>query len=177
MANRVRKADLGRFNSSIPLRDDDEQGMVVPDGLWNSDTDSFHLCLVGRLLANRSYNYDGFCTAIKGMLNAVKGVEIKQLREGRLQIKFNHVIDRDRAFKGCLRSFDKHVLILNGIRVEENPMHMDLNCCDFYVHVHDLPLSRMNMGVATFISNKLGVFRDLEMDAARCSWAASLCIL
>ncbi|KAL0394934.1 UNVERIFIED_CONTAM: hypothetical protein Slati_4459600 [Sesamum latifolium] len=70
-----------------------------------------------------------------------------------LLFKFNHIIDRDRALKGYPWSFDKHVLILSSIRADENPMHVDLNCCDLYVHVHDLPLSHMNLGV---VGNMLG---------------------
>ncbi|KAL0438998.1 UNVERIFIED_CONTAM: hypothetical protein Slati_2382800 [Sesamum latifolium] len=174
MASRVTKANLGRFSKSIRLRDDEEAGMVMPDGLWNMGTESYHLCLVGRLLAGRSYNFEGFCTTIRGMFSTVKGVEIKQLREGRVFFRFNHIIDRDRALKGCPWSFDKHVLILNSIRVDENPMHIDLSCCDFYVHVHDLPRSRMNLGVATLIGNHLGSFRDMEMDDEGCAWGATL---
>ncbi|KAL0402306.1 UNVERIFIED_CONTAM: hypothetical protein Slati_4260500 [Sesamum latifolium] len=174
MAHRVTTADLGRFSKSTRLRDDEEDETVVPDGLWNSDTGSFKLCLVGRLLASRSYNFEGFGTAVKGMFNVVKGVEIKQLREGRLLFKFNHIIDMDRARNGCPWSFDKYVLIMNRIGVDDNPIHVNLNYCDLYVHVHDLLLSRMNLGVATFIGNTLGLFWDMEMDDEGCSWGATL---
>ncbi|KAL0416754.1 UNVERIFIED_CONTAM: hypothetical protein Slati_3507300 [Sesamum latifolium] len=170
MATRVTDTEIGRFNKSIRLRDDEEEGMVMPDGLWNFDTESFNLYLVGRLLASRLYNFEGFCTAIKGMLNAIKGVEIKQLREGKLLFKFNHIIVRDRALKGCPWSFDKHVIVLNSIRVDENPMNVDLSYCDLFVHIDDLPLSRMNLGVSMFIGNKLGLFWDMEMDEEGCSW-------
>ncbi|KAL0419329.1 UNVERIFIED_CONTAM: hypothetical protein Sradi_1346400 [Sesamum radiatum] len=141
MATRFTKTNLGHFRSSICLCDDEEAGMLMPDGLWNSDTESFHLCLVRRLLTSHSYKFNGFCASIKDMLIVVKGVDIKQLREGRLLLKFNHIIDRDSALKGCPWSFDKHVLILNGIWIDENPMQVDLNHCDFYVHIHDLSLS------------------------------------
>ncbi|KAL0430867.1 UNVERIFIED_CONTAM: hypothetical protein Sradi_0712700 [Sesamum radiatum] len=53
-------------------------------------------------------------------------------------------------------------------------MRVDLDWCDFFVHVHDLPLSMMNLGVATVIGNKLGKFRDVEMDELGCSWGATL---
>ncbi|KAL0433047.1 UNVERIFIED_CONTAM: hypothetical protein Slati_2639000 [Sesamum latifolium] len=60
------------------------------------------------------------------------------------------------------------------MREADNPMHVDMDKCDFYVHVHDLPLNMMNLGVATLLGNKIGIFRDMEMDAAGCSWGASL---
>ncbi|KAL0451653.1 UNVERIFIED_CONTAM: hypothetical protein Slati_1143400 [Sesamum latifolium] len=125
MASRITETDIGHFGKYFQLRDDEEAGSLMPDGLWNSDTEVFHLCLVGRLLTSRSYNFEGFCASIKGMFSAVKGVDIKQLKESRLLFKFNHVIDRDRALNGCPWSFDKHVVILNNIRVDENPMQVD----------------------------------------------------
>ncbi|KAL0378315.1 UNVERIFIED_CONTAM: hypothetical protein Sradi_3137000 [Sesamum radiatum] len=60
------------------------------------------------------------------------------------------------------------------MREADNPMHVDMDKCDFYVHVHDLPLNMMNLGVATLLGNRIGIFRDVEMDAAGCSWGASL---
>ncbi|KAK4424970.1 hypothetical protein Salat_1690600 [Sesamum alatum] len=47
---------------------------------------------------------------------------------------------------------------------DENPMHVDLTWCDFHIHVHHLPLSRMNLGIAQHIGNRLVLFRDMEMD-------------
>ncbi|KAL0406524.1 UNVERIFIED_CONTAM: hypothetical protein Slati_3966300 [Sesamum latifolium] len=147
MGTRVTETDIGRFTRCIRLREDEEGGTLLPDGLWNLDTDSFHLCLEWKL---SSYARVEFFSS------------------------FNHTIDRDRALKGCPWNFDKHVLILNSIGVDDNPMQVDLNRCDFYVHIHDLPLSRMNLGVATIIGNQLGIFRDMEMDEAGRSWGSSL---
>ncbi|KAL0462960.1 UNVERIFIED_CONTAM: hypothetical protein Slati_0183600 [Sesamum latifolium] len=105
---------------------------------------------------------------------AVKGVEIKQPREGRLLFKFNHVIDWNHALNGCPWSLDKHVLLLIEIRVDENLTQVDLNWCDFFIHIHELPLSRMNLCAATLIGNQLGIFWDIEMDDTGCSWGSSL---
>ncbi|KAL0456431.1 UNVERIFIED_CONTAM: hypothetical protein Slati_0982300 [Sesamum latifolium] len=55
-------------------------------------------------------------------------------------------------------------------------MHVDLNWCEFYVHIHDLPLSKMNLGIASFIGNSIGKFRDLEMEDSGRAWGSSLCI-
>ncbi|KAL0431153.1 UNVERIFIED_CONTAM: hypothetical protein Sradi_0741300 [Sesamum radiatum] len=108
------------------------------------------------------------------MINPVKGMEIKHLPEGRFLLRFNHIIDRNRAMAGCPWSFEKNILILNSIGVDENPMQVDLDWCDFFVHIHDLPLSKMNLGVATSIGNRIGKFRDMEMDDRGCAWGASL---
>ncbi|KAL0427400.1 UNVERIFIED_CONTAM: hypothetical protein Slati_2914800 [Sesamum latifolium] len=53
-------------------------------------------------------------------------------------------------------------------------MHVALDDCDFYIHVHDLPLSMMNLGMTTLIGNRLGSFRDLDSDNTGCSWGATM---
>ncbi|KAL0298088.1 UNVERIFIED_CONTAM: hypothetical protein Scaly_3073100 [Sesamum calycinum] len=50
------------------------------------------------------------------------------------------------------------------MREDENPMHVDMDWCDFHIHVHDLPLNMMNLGVATLIGNRIGMYRDMETD-------------
>ncbi|KAL0457798.1 UNVERIFIED_CONTAM: hypothetical protein Slati_0407000 [Sesamum latifolium] len=108
------------------------------------------------------------------MLNPVKGMEMRRLEEGRFLIRFNHIIDRSRALEGCPWSFEKNTMILSGLGANENPLNVDLDWCEFFVHVHDLPLSKMNFGVASLIGNAIGKFRDMEMDESSRSWGGSL---
>ncbi|KAL0344308.1 UNVERIFIED_CONTAM: hypothetical protein Sangu_1318200 [Sesamum angustifolium] len=70
----------------------------------------------------------------------------------------------------------KNILLFASLREEENPMKVDLNRCDFFVHVHDISLNMMNRGVATLLGNRIGVYSDRKMDAAGCAWGASLSI-
>ncbi|KAL0349594.1 UNVERIFIED_CONTAM: hypothetical protein Sradi_4108600 [Sesamum radiatum] len=99
-----------------------------------------------------------------------------QFPDKRLVLRFNHVIDKRRALEGCPWSFQKNILLLTDMREEENPMKVDLNRCDFFVHVHDISLNMMNRGVATLLGNRIGVYWDMKMDAAGCAWGASLSI-
>ncbi|KAL0451434.1 UNVERIFIED_CONTAM: hypothetical protein Slati_1121500 [Sesamum latifolium] len=104
----------------------------------------------------------------------VKGMNIKQHNEGRFLLRFNHVIDKQRAMEGRPWRFEKKLLTFNIIGEYERPMHVLLEECDFYVHVYDLLLSMMNLGVASLIGNRIGSFQDLEVDNSGCSWGASL---
>ncbi|KAL0453949.1 UNVERIFIED_CONTAM: hypothetical protein Slati_1373000 [Sesamum latifolium] len=72
--------------------------------------------------------------------------------------------------------FEKNTLILSGVGVDENPMHVDLNWCDFFVHVHDLPLSKISVEIAALIENKIGRFRDIETAESRRTWGATMTI-
>ncbi|KAL0435050.1 UNVERIFIED_CONTAM: hypothetical protein Sradi_0212900 [Sesamum radiatum] len=97
-------------------------------------------------------------------------MDIKPFQEGRFLLCFNHVIDKQRALEGCPWSFEKNILIFNTIGALENPMKVDLEICDFHVHIHDLPLNMMNQGLASLIGNRLGLFRDMDGDEAGRSW-------
>ncbi|KAL0448045.1 UNVERIFIED_CONTAM: hypothetical protein Slati_1932400 [Sesamum latifolium] len=114
-----------------------------------------------------SYHFEALCSSIQSMLFPVKGLEIKQLEAGRILLCFNHIIDKQRATEGCPWSFDKNILILSAIGDSENPMQVDSERCDFYVHIHDLPLNMMNVGVAPMIGNRIGPFKDLEAPCGR----------
>ncbi|KAL0318312.1 UNVERIFIED_CONTAM: hypothetical protein Sangu_1987400, partial [Sesamum angustifolium] len=43
-----------------------------------------------------------------------------------------------------------------------------------FSHIHDMPLSKMNLGVATIIGNKLGKLCNMDMENSRQSWGASM---
>ncbi|KAL0378671.1 UNVERIFIED_CONTAM: hypothetical protein Sradi_3172600, partial [Sesamum radiatum] len=95
----------------------------------------------------------------------------------------NHFISRRYALpsKSCsyllkewrLSSSRRVVFYYDSNMELENPMQVVLEECDFFVQIHDLPLSMMNLGVATLIGNRIGVFPDMETDDSGCSWGAS----
>ncbi|KAK4428665.1 hypothetical protein Salat_1166300, partial [Sesamum alatum] len=166
------EGDYGR--NWLRLTEDEGQRLVLPRALWHADSAANRLCLVGRLLSSKVPRFEAFCTSLQGMINSVKGMDICQIGGGRFLLRFNHVIDRNRALEACPWSFEKNVIILSGIGEKENPLRVDLDWCKFHVHMHELPLSMMNLGVATLIGNRIGRFRDMDMDDTGCAWGATL---
>ncbi|KAL0314002.1 UNVERIFIED_CONTAM: hypothetical protein Sangu_2244600, partial [Sesamum angustifolium] len=57
---------------------------------------------------------------------------------------------------------------------KENPWQVDLEWCDFFVHMHNLAIGQMNREVAIFIGNHLRRFLDLDLDRDRSSWGSFL---
>ncbi|KAL0421003.1 UNVERIFIED_CONTAM: hypothetical protein Slati_3123200 [Sesamum latifolium] len=163
-----------KLGQSLKLTDREGAEVAIPDGLWSAGSEDFHLFVVGRVLSMKQPKFNALVASIKSMLNLVKGLEMRRLEAGCFLIRFNHIIDRNRALEGCPWSFEKNTIILSGIGVNENPMTVDLDWCDFFVHVHDLPLSKMNFGMASCIGNSIGKFRDMEMDDSGRSWGGSL---
>ncbi|KAL0319627.1 UNVERIFIED_CONTAM: hypothetical protein Sradi_5224200 [Sesamum radiatum] len=168
------EVELDRIKRAWSLIDDDEEPVLIPSGLWEANAESRKLCLVGRLLSKRPYCHEALCSSLQSMFRPVKGLDIKQLEEGCILLRLDHIIDKQRALDGCLWSFEKNILIPKPIGELENLMHVALDECDFFIHVHDLPLSMMNLGMATLIGNRIGSFQDLEADDTGCSWGATI---
>ncbi|KAK4425156.1 hypothetical protein Salat_1709500 [Sesamum alatum] len=128
---------LGQLKRGLNLTGDEDAGMVMADEVWHKDSGNYQLCLVGRVLTNRAYNFEGMGRSVK---------------------------DKNCALAGCPWSFVRNLLILNRISINANPMYVDLNWSKFHVQIHGVPLSRMNLEIATLIGNRLGKFRELELD-------------
>ncbi|KAL2249445.1 UNVERIFIED_CONTAM: hypothetical protein Sindi_2418200 [Sesamum indicum] len=109
------EAEIKRMGWTVRLTEEEGNGLLVPDELWNAKSDGHQLILVGRLLAYRMVTFKGFSRSVKSMINPVKGLEIKQFPATRFLLRFNHIIDRNRALAKCLWSFEENILILNGI--------------------------------------------------------------
>ncbi|KAK4438691.1 hypothetical protein Salat_0203600 [Sesamum alatum] len=112
--------------------------------------------LVGRLLTTKVYKIEFLWNALLTTMNPGKGLEIKDIGGQRFLLKFNHIVDKNRAMDGCPWAFDKNVMILNTVDSDENPSTVDLNWCAFYVYVHGLPLGKMTKQIAQLIGGKMG---------------------
>ncbi|KAK4411758.1 hypothetical protein Sango_0248800 [Sesamum angolense] len=60
------------------------------------------------------------------------------------------------------------------LEVDDNPKQVDLSRCDFHIHIHGLPLGKMKKEVTAFIGNKLGQFKDVDIDSKGDIWGSSV---
>ncbi|KAL0342575.1 UNVERIFIED_CONTAM: hypothetical protein Scaly_1920100 [Sesamum calycinum] len=79
-------------------------------------------------------------------------------------LKFFHILDRNWVLERCPWAFDKNLLVLAPVEAADDPNLVDLNWWEFHIHIHGLPLGKMTKDIATFIGNKLGRFKDVDLD-------------
>ncbi|KAK4430657.1 hypothetical protein Salat_1366400 [Sesamum alatum] len=166
--------DLHRLGKALSLTDKEESGAVIPLGLWQNDDEQKGFFMVGRILSQKGFHPNALCTTLQAAFNPVKGMVFKTLPQQRFLLKFFHQIDFQRVVEGCPWAFDKNLLVLKAISAEENPMNVNLDWCDFFVHAHDLPIGKMTKPIAQFIGNQIGIFKDVDMDDTGGSWGATL---
>ncbi|KAL0297736.1 UNVERIFIED_CONTAM: hypothetical protein Sradi_6825700 [Sesamum radiatum] len=73
-------------------------------------------------------------------------------------------------------AFDKYLIVLAPVETEDDPNLIDLNWCEFHVHIHSLPLEKMTQDIAAFIGNRLGKFEEVDLDRIGEVWGSSVCI-
>lgn len=127
--------------------------MVVPSSVWHSESNTYDLFLIRRLLSNKAYYTNAFPSTLVLAFNPIKGIEIKFIEEVCFLIHFFHPIDRSQVLEGCSRSSEENLIMLSSIADDENPYYVNLDWAVFHVQVYDLPVSKMTNEMARFIGN------------------------
>ncbi|KAK4387741.1 hypothetical protein Sango_2380700 [Sesamum angolense] len=123
---------MDRLGKSLVLMEDEVAGLEISSTGEIGNTENAAFLLVGRLFTPRAFRYD----VLSSTLNIAQTCS--------------------RALRGCPWTFDRNLVILQSVPEDENLLEVDLNWCQFYVHVHDLPLRLMTREVAEDIGDRLG---------------------
>ncbi|KAL0285027.1 UNVERIFIED_CONTAM: hypothetical protein Sangu_2797200 [Sesamum angustifolium] len=135
---------LNRLHTSLSLTEAEEDGVVIASNLWYSDSETYELYLVGRLLSPKPFHADALKSTLLLAFNPVRGMDFKILEGNRFLLKFSHIVDRNRVLDRCPWSFEKNLLVLSAVGLNENPTDVDLDSTAFHIHVQGLPLSKMS---------------------------------
>ncbi|KAL0316501.1 UNVERIFIED_CONTAM: hypothetical protein Sradi_5528300 [Sesamum radiatum] len=162
---------MDRLGKSLVLTEDEVAGSEISSTREIGNTENVAFLLVGRLLTPRAFWYDVLSSTLSTFLRPAGGMDVRLVGDNRFLLRFNHVVDRDRALRGCLWTFDRNLVILQSVSEDENPLEVDLNWCQFYVHVHDLHLRLMTREVTEDIGDRLGTFMDFDQTQ---SWGATI---
>ncbi|KAL8531535.1 hypothetical protein ACS0TY_008217 [Phlomoides rotata] len=148
-----------------PLNDTDTQNLGDGEeeliiGFENLDVgpEDNQLCLVGRFLSEQPINFNLLKSRIAGVWRPQKGVNIRNIGEGRLLFQFYHSADLQRVLDGSPWSFGSHPLILRQLKFGEIPLQVSLNKLRYWVQVHDLPVGAFSEGVGRVLGNYIGRF-------------------
>lgn len=76
------------------------------------ETLNLRWCLVGRFMCDRSIHVLSMKKRIADIWRPVKGVNIKEAKDGSFLFHFSHQLDMEAALQGGPWTFDSHLLIL-----------------------------------------------------------------
>ncbi|KAL0443829.1 UNVERIFIED_CONTAM: hypothetical protein Slati_2105600 [Sesamum latifolium] len=168
------ESELSRLGASLSLTEEEEASYVLPTGIWHAEPLSSSFVIVGRLLSSKSFHPEAMQNTLRTAFNSIRGMDFKMIEGERFLLKFFHVLDRDRVLDRCPWAFDKQLLVLAPVDALDDPNSVDLNWCDFHIHIHGLPLGKMTKEVAKCIGNRLGRFKDVDTDQNGEIWGSSV---
>ncbi|KAK4416660.1 hypothetical protein Salat_2491500 [Sesamum alatum] len=166
--------ELRTLTEVLSLSEMEQNSVMVPLGAWHGDMESDGFYMVVRLLGRRNFNFEAPKITLSNSFNAIKGLDIRLIKNGRILFKFAHVLDRKRVTDGGPWAFEKNLLVLKPVENDDDPINTNLDWADFSVHVHGLPISHMSRTMADFIENQLGRFRNVEQEGGGQLWGSSL---
>ncbi|KAL0404333.1 UNVERIFIED_CONTAM: hypothetical protein Sradi_2074100 [Sesamum radiatum] len=165
------EADLNRLGQSLVLTETEDLGVVMPAGIWHSDSEGgFHL--VGNILSHKPYHVEALKTILHSSLNPAKGMDVTFIESGRFLLKFSHALDRDRVLDSGPWAFEKNLIVLAKVGETENPVEVDLSWSEFHVRIHGLPIGKMTTDIASFIAGKIGRLPEVSQSDEPVSWGS-----
>lgn len=86
----------------------------------------------------------------------IRGVRIHKIGDDRLLFRFDHVVDKNRVPCHGPWAFDKNLVVLRPMVMGQDPMDVNLNECDFYVHASGVPFALRHRVWPKFLETRLG---------------------
>ncbi|KAL0448004.1 UNVERIFIED_CONTAM: hypothetical protein Slati_1928300 [Sesamum latifolium] len=166
------EADLHKMGKALVLIEEEDMGVVMPAGVWNSDFEARGFHLVGSILSHKPYNNEALKSVLQSSFNPAKGMHITFIENGRFLLKIFHITDRTRVLESGPWAFEKNLILLAMVSDDENPAEMELHWCDFYVRIHGLSIGRMAKEVASFIGGKIGRLKEFDQQKGQESWGS-----
>ncbi|KAL8519656.1 hypothetical protein ACS0TY_010553 [Phlomoides rotata] len=93
---------------NINVIQEEEEDLVVDDTILSNA----NLCLVGRFVSGYTANFNLMRSRIASTWKPKKGIDIKDIGDGRFLFQFSHAIDLRRVLDGCPWSFGRFPLIV-----------------------------------------------------------------
>ncbi|KAL0285924.1 UNVERIFIED_CONTAM: hypothetical protein Sangu_2757600 [Sesamum angustifolium] len=151
-------SDLGGLGSLLSFIEEEESGLVVLTGLWHAETLSLGFFVVGRLLSSTSFHLEALHSTLKAAFNPGSEMEFKLIG----------------GIIFCLNFSIRWIGIVCLKDASNDLVSVDLNWCEFHIHIYGCFLGKMTKEVASFIRNGLGKFKEVDLDKNGEVWVSSV---
>ncbi|KAK4381494.1 hypothetical protein Sango_2963200 [Sesamum angolense] len=132
------------------------------------------LIMVGRVLTERSHNFEALRSALFRFMNPGKEMEVRRIEDNKFILIFTHPVDFKRVLVGGPWIFDKKLIVLNTVGDDQRLAKVELNWCEFTLYVHGLPYEQRTKEMARYIGNVIGRFNEAEWEDSAPSFGSTL---
>ncbi|XP_062094341.1 uncharacterized protein LOC133800401 [Humulus lupulus] len=152
--------DLEASWGGLQIAEEEEQGLFFQETPDVEDEDGIDArwCLVGKLLGDRVADFDTLRNVLASLWRPVKGMYVKQLETNKFLFQFFHEIDINRVMEGTPWTFNRTPVILERLKLGENPRVVPLNTMEIWVQVYNLKVGFMSDRVLKACGDFIGMF-------------------
>ncbi|KAK4428982.1 hypothetical protein Salat_1198200 [Sesamum alatum] len=169
--------NLEQLDRALVLTEEEARGVTLSEVEWEGCREVTGFMMVACLLTPRPFRYDVLKATLLSILRPVRGMELKLLQGNRFLLNFQHELDRDKALAGRPWIFDRNLMLLSQLGLEDNPMSVDLSTSPFHVRIHGLSIRLMTQEVGMAIGNRLEKIVEVAYGRSSTYWGDQLRIL
>ena len=122
----------------------EEDDAFTLEGSLCSQTVSYELCMVRKLLSPRRTHVPSFKERVAAMWRPERGIFVQELDDRQFLFKFFHEYDINRVLEGGPWIYDNMYILLHRLLPNEAPTAIPLDSLDFWVQIHNLPAGFMS---------------------------------
>ena len=109
----------------------EEDDAFTLEGSLCSQTVSYELCMVGKLLSPRRIHVPSFKERVAAIWRPGKGIFVQELDDRRFLFNFFHEYDISRVLEGGPWIYDNMYILLHRLMPNEAPVAVPLDSLDF----------------------------------------------
>lgn len=155
-------------NLNLSVEEDNE--LVFGEEDTEITADGLELCLVGRFITDQSLKFNILRSCLASVWKLRRGVEIKDIGNGRLLARFYHKVDLKRVIDGGPWSIGNHPLIIHPLKVGEVPHRVPLDRLAFWIQIYNLPVRSFSENVGRSLGNFIGRFLEYDTTNRGAIW-------
>ncbi|KAH7570300.1 hypothetical protein JRO89_XS05G0083100 [Xanthoceras sorbifolium] len=114
-------------------------------------------------MSSKQTNRDAFCMLIPKIWRTNQEVEVEIVHENIFAFHFQTALDRNRVLTGGPWNFDGSLLAIEEPRGWGDFSKMLFRWMDFWVQIHNVPLLCMTKDIASFLGEKIGKVKELDL--------------
>ncbi|CAH9132533.1 unnamed protein product [Cuscuta epithymum] len=143
----------------MSIEEEENNGLVFESGalnVHNGEEENPRFAAVARVITNKLVRSVSFRDTMDMIWRPSRGVSIEQIGDMCFMLQLFHESDISRVLQDGPWSFDQNLVVISRVGERDMPLEVELNHAEFWVQIHNLPLSFMTETVAIGVGRYLG---------------------
>lgn len=144
--------------ANIRLEEEEHGGLCYENAEEDLSEIDTRWCLVGRFLTEAHIDFQAMQHKMASLWRPGRGLYVKQVEANKFIFQFYHEMDIRRVMEGSPWTFGRFHLVMERLKVGDNPRGVEINNIDLWVQLHGMSSGFMSQRVATDIGNYIGTY-------------------